>query len=211
MKIGRTAMCLAALGLGIGAATAQADVLVDQAPNYTNAYFSDTGGDFSNQQMAENFMLASSNTVGQIGVWGVYFPNNIPSDNFSINIYADNGGNVPGSLLHSENVAASRVDTGNDAFGCDVYQYNFVLASPFAATGGVQYWISVVNHAGSPNNNWGWMTANADAIGAYTLDSAGSWNQLGESLSLHLETPVPAPASMAFAGLVGIGALRRRR
>jgi hypothetical protein len=211
MKNRRTALCLAALGLSMAAGTAQADVLLEQLPDYVNAFFSDSSGNWPDQEVAENFVLASSNTVGQVGFWGVYFPHNVPSDSFTVNIYAD-GGSVPGALLLSQAGTASRVDTGNDAFGADVYEYNIELSSPFAAAGGVQYWISVVNSTGAGlSGSWGWMTSAGDTVGAYSADSAGTWNPLGASSSLRLQTVVPAPASLALAGLMGLGAARRRR
>jgi hypothetical protein len=211
MKNRRTALCLAALGLAMASGTAQADVLVEQLPDYVNAFFSDYTGGWPDQEVAENFVLGSSDTVGQVGFWGVYFPNNVPSDAFTVNIYAD-AGNLPGALLSSQTGSASRVDTGVDAFGVDVYEYNMVLSSPFAAAGGVQYWVSVVNSTNSgPANSWGWVTSAADTLGAFSADSTGTWNPLGASSSLRLQTVVPAPASLALAGLMGLGAMRRRR
>ncbi|MCG3122088.1 MAG: hypothetical protein GIKADHBN_00465 [Phycisphaerales bacterium] len=208
----RAAMCLAALGLSMGAATTQAATLFEQLPNYVNAYFSDYSGNFPDQEMADNFVLASNNTIGQVGFWGAYYPHNVPSDNFTVNIYADGGG-IPGTLLSSESgTAASRVDTGNDAFGVDVYEYNIVLNSPFAATGGTQYWLSVVNSTGAGGaGSWAWMTAGGDFYAAFSLDSTSTWNAFSDGLSMRLGEVIPAPTSLALAGLVGLGALRRRR
>lgn len=202
--------CLAA-GLAMSAGSAQADVLLEQLPNFANAYFSDYSGNFPDQELADNFTLSSANTINQITFWGVYYPSNSPSDNFTVNIYADSGSNLPGALLSSQPITTSRTDTGVDAFGVDFYEYTASLSSPFAAAGGTQYWISVVNSAGNPASSWGWGTGNGDANGAYSLDSTGSWNQLGESLAVRLENVVPAPSSLALAGLMGLGAMRRRR
>lgn len=200
-----------AAGLCLGAAgVSQAAVIFEQLPDYRNGYFSDSSGNFSWQRMAENFTLGTSSSVGAVGAWGIYYTNNIKSDNFTVYIYAD-GGNLPGTLLYSGAAAsANSVDTGVDAFGCRVYESTVTLATPFNATAGTQYWVSLDNRTGL-GSDWAWITTSAfDGIGAYTLDQGGSWNGLGDSESLRLYD-VPAPSSLALLGLGGLIAGRRRR
>ncbi len=200
--------CAAALSM-VAAASAQA-ALFEQLPNYANAYFSDSTGPFATQRIADNFVLGSSATIGSVDYWGVYFPNNIQSDSFQIDIYADAFGQ-PGTLLYSGAPSALvAVDSGVDAFGVDVYEYTATLATPFAAGAGIQYWIGITN-ATNLGSSWGWVTANGvDSNGSYSLDAGGTWNQLGSSSAFRLNE-VPAPASFGLVGLAGLGALRRRR
>ena len=204
----RGIFAVAGLCLGI-AGVAQAAVVFEQLPDYGNAYFSDAGGNYPFQAIADNFGLSSNTAIGSVGVWGVYYPNNILADNFTVKIYADAFG-APGTLLYSgAPTSTNSVDTGVDAFGVDVYETTMTLAAPFNAAASTQYWLSVVNSTGL-GSDWGWVTATADSAGAYTLDSGGSWSALGTSSSMRLYE-VPAPSSLALLGLGGLIARRLRR
>ncbi|MFO0835148.1 MAG: PEP-CTERM sorting domain-containing protein [Phycisphaerales bacterium] len=198
-----------AAGLCLGAAgVSQAAVVFEQLPNYSNGFFSDSAGNYPWQRIAENFTLGAGTSIGQVGAWGVYFPNNTMIDNFTVNFYAD-AGNNPGVLLHSVAGSASSIDTGVDAFGCDVYESTITLNSAFNAAAGTQYWVSIVNSTGL-GSDWAWITASADSVGRWTPDYGASWLDLGSDLSLRLYE-VPAPSSLALLGLGGLIAGRRRR
>lgn len=199
-----------AAGLCVGAAgVSQAAVVFEQLPDYTNAYFSDSAGNFPYQAIAENFSLGTSTSIGAVGCWGVYFTNNIQVDNFTVKIYADSFG-LPGTLLYSgAPTSTTSIDTGVDAFGVDVYETTMTLGSAFNASAGTQYWVSIINSTGL-GSDWGWVTSSSDSVGAFTLDYGGSWNPLGTSSSLRLYD-VPAPSSLALLGLGGLIAGRRRR
>ena len=199
-----------AAGLCVGAAgVSQAAVVFEQLPDYGNAYFSDAGGNYPYQAIAENFSLGTSTSIGAVGCWGVYYPNNILVDNFTVKIYADSFG-MPGTLLYSgAPTSTTSVDTGVDAFGVNVYETTMTLGSAFNASAGTQYWVSVINSTGL-GSDWGWVTSSSDSVGAFTLDYGGSWNALGTSSSLRLYE-VPAPSSLALLGLGGLIAGRRRR
>jgi hypothetical protein len=173
-----------------------------------NGYFADSAGNAPLQRIAENFTLGTGTAIGQVGAWGVYFPNNIMIDNYTVNFYADSG-NYPGALLHSVGGSASSVDTGVDAFGSDVYESTITLNSAFNAAAGTQYWVSITNSTGL-GSDWAWITATADFVGRWSPDAGASWLDLGSDLSLRLYE-VPAPSSLALLGLGGLIAGRRRR
>lgn len=198
-----------AAGLCLGAAgVSQAAVVFEQLPNYGNGYFSDAAGNYPWQRLAENFTLGTSTSIGQVGAWGIYYPNNVMIDNYTVNFYAD-AGNNPGAMLFSGTGSASSIDTGVDAFGCDVYETTITLNSAFNAAAGTQYWVSITNSTGL-GSDWAWITASADSIGRWSADYGASWLDLGSDLSLRLYE-VPAPSSLALLGLGGLIAGRRRR
>lgn len=202
---GVAGLCLGAAGLS------QAAVVFEQLPDFETGYFSDSTGNYPNQRMAENFWLATGATIGTITVWAGYYTNNIQSDNFTVYIHADAGG-VPGALLYSGAPASTLVvDSGFDAFGCDIYESNLTLATPFNAAAGTAYWVSIDNATGQ-DADWAWVTTNAsDWYCAFTLDYGANWiSFVSESLSLRL-TEVPAPSGLAILGLGGLIAGRRRR
>ena len=73
-------------------------------------------------------------------------------------------GGRPGAIRYSGAPAStSVVDTGFDAFGCDIYQSTLTLASPFNAAGGTTYWVSVVNATGL-GGDWAWVTAEVRTV-----------------------------------------------
>ena len=201
-----------AAGLCVGAAgVSQAAVVFEQLPDYTNAYFSDSAGNFPYQAIAENFSLGTSTSIGAVGCWGVYYTNNIQVDNFTVKIYADSFG-LPGTLLYSgAPTSTTSIDTGVDAFGVDVYETTMTLGSAFNASAGTQYWVSIDNATGQ-GADWAWVTTNAsDWYCAFTLDYGANWiSFVSESLSLRL-TEVPGPSGLAILGLGGLIAGRRRR
>lgn len=206
----RRNVLIAAAGLCLGVVgTTQAAVVYENLPDYFNAFFSDSGGNFPTQAIADDFNLGSNTSIGAVSVWGVYYPNNVQVDNFTIKIYSDGGG-LPGTLLYSGAPASTNsVYTGVDAFGVGVYETSMTLASAFNAAGGTSYWLSVINNT-NLGSDWGWVTSSDDFNGAFTLDSGGSWNQLGSSSAFRLYD-VPAPSSLALVGLGGLCAMRRRR
>lgn len=203
----RGIFAVAGLCLGI-ASVAQAAVVFEQLPNYGNGFFSDSAGNFPSQRIADNFTLGTSTSIGSVGAWGLYYPNNIMIDNYTVNFYAD-AGNFPGALLYSGNGSASSVDTGVDAFGCDVYESTITLNSAFNAAAGTQYWVSITNATGL-GSDWAWITGNGDFVGRWSPDAGASWLDLGSDLSLRLYE-VPAPSSLALLGLGGLIVGRRRR
>lgn len=109
----------------------------------------------------------------------------------------------------------------------EMYSYGTALATPFAATGGTSYWLSIVADSTYPPE-WGWETAGLDG---YNTGPGGPWFDPSVSLSYRQEgTPtlvrnisggdfafslsaVPEPTTLLLWGTtaVGLAAVRRWR
>jgi hypothetical protein len=150
-----------------------------QMPNAQNGFFSEDdcnlcGGD---QVLADNFTLGAHQDICDITVWGGYYFNDTqPTDNFTVNIHADNGG-IPGGVVCSESgLQPSRFQTGAIIFGIHEWQYDFVLSNTCRLAPGV-YWIEIYNAISG--DDWLWETANGgDGLFDYAFEAPGvNWNQ----------------------------------
>lgn len=202
--VGVVGLCLGAAGVS------SAGVVFQQLPDYSTGYLADSSGNYPNQRMAENFKLTSAAAISMVEVWGEYYPNNIPSDHFTVSFYAS-AGMIPGALLYTGAAASFvTVDTGVDTSERDVYQSTITLATPFNAAAGTQYWICIDNATGL-GSSWAWITTDeSDFKCAFSVDAANSWSSFDESLSLRLYD-VPAPSTLAMLGIGGMIAARRGR
>lgn len=205
----RASLLAAGLCLGVAGA-AHATLVFEQVPTYDVAIFSDAGGaGWPNQRVTEDFVLSYYTAIDTVGCWGVYYPNNVQVDSFTINFYAD-AGNAVGALLYSAAPSSTvSVDTGIVSYGEHVYETTMTLATPFNAAGGVRYWIGLTNNTGA-GGDWGWMAADADGIMAYSVDFGSTWITSSEDVSLRLYG-VPAPSGLALVGIGGVFTVRRRR
>src|SRR5262245_10881604 len=122
----RLLLGLALSGFSVVTTTASANpVIFDNGP-----YLTDEAGDYlsdvdSSFQFADDFSLATPQSVTGFNWWGVYYPAGTPgTDDFTIRIYADGGGS-PGFALMTVNVGApSRTDTGiQQTDGDHIYAY----------------------------------------------------------------------------------------
>ena len=95
------------------------------------------------------------------------------------------------------------------------FLYDGLLGTPFVATGGTQYWMSLVPDLGFPPQ-WGWETATGGDGASYQC-FFGTCGALVGDLSFALygdqQTGVPEPGSLVLlgTGLIGLaGAIRRK-
>jgi hypothetical protein len=203
-------MCLLMLSIS---SSAHADTLFQQLPDYWAGYWSD----IPSQQMADNFSLSSSRAITAVQWWGGYY-SGLFADNFTVRFYDDTSGG-PGNLLASYNVGtAGQTDTGVQFsyFGREVYSYSIVLPNSFNATGGITYWVSILN---GNEDNWIWATANETGWDANRNEDTGGWNSSSMSdFAFILQgnpSSVPEPTSLFLLGtglgVIGLAAWRRKK
>jgi hypothetical protein len=182
-----------------------------------NAYSSqnDTNGLGLFAQVYDNFTLGSDSTVDSIHWEGEYFnpPNQGPISAWTVQFFSDNGGQ-PGSLLSSTNVPGTANETFDGTFGgFPAYTYS-VTGLGFAATGGTQYWVSVVPDLGFPPQ-WGWSSGTG-GDGISYQDFFGTRSQLAADMAFALDgggggVPEPGTLVMLGTGVLGVAGMIRRK
>jgi hypothetical protein len=199
------------LGFGLLAACSAhaADVLYDQPFDGTgNNYGSqnDTTGGFGNfATVYDNFTLAGGGAIGGVSWVGDYFnpPTQGPITAFSINFYADNGGQTGGVLQsYGFNGTANEVFHPSSGGASAYYTYEENLLTPFVAVAGTQYWLSIEPDLGPPPQ-WGWATG-LSGDGQSYQDFFGTRGQLPADMAFTLSgssVPDQGPYGLLFAGL----------
>jgi hypothetical protein len=215
-----TFRALAALFLVCGATHLKAAVLYNQPTDNQSGWYSqnDTsiGGKGNYDTVFDNFTLGSSATILSVTWVGSYNGPAIPGTmtGVTIDIFADNAG-VPNYLsapLYSQHIAgdASEAFLGHDVVTNPTYTYSANVN--FAATGGTQYWLSIVSDV--PNfNGWAWETSSAGDGNAYQI-VFGGFNQRTTDFAFGLYStslPEPATTAMVGGGLILLGLIFRRR
>lgn len=163
--------------------------VVEQPPEAQDGFFSDASCDFcgGGQSLAENFTLAVRMELGEIRVWGGYFPNDqVVPDSFTVAVHADEDGAPGATLFEQSDVAASRVPTGETAFGVAEWEYTLTLATSVALEPGT-YWLEVFNDTGAGTDDWFWERG-APHIGTFSSAFApqvpgATWTAFADELA----------------------------
>lgn len=155
----------------------------------------------------DNFQLAVGATVAQVDWWGQDGVT-LPPNAFQVSFYADASG-APGLLLSTVNVSPGP----GSVHSLNNKDYSATLGTPFAATGGTQYWISIFN--AGPNASWAWLAAAVDGDGSIQENNVtGLRSPFIGNMSFQLDgTAVPEPSTMRMGGvaLLGLVAVQLRR
>lgn len=213
MKNGR--LLFGAVALALLSTSANAAILYTQPAN-GSAFFAsqfDTAGNSIFAITYDNFKLASSASVSSINFTGEYDVDPPPPPfltGFTLSFYSDSSGQ-PGGLLYTQSVSGNANET---PVGGETFSYDINLTSPFAATGGTTYWVSVVSDLALPIV-WGWVNGSG-GDGLSYQDVSGSRLQFQNDLAFTLNgdaTSVPEPLTISLfgTGLAGAVAMRRRK
>jgi hypothetical protein len=221
----RIFVSLAALTLFTATALpASAGVLFSQGtdPTLTGRWQSETSnGSNGFNQAFDNFSLASDGTINNVSWTGFTNPDFTPINGFTISIYADNFDNsdspgAVGTLLASTIISGDAGQTPNATpnvgnFGV----FNFSTAiTPFQATAGTTYWISIV---GDPAKNSGdvfWSFAAPGAgDGSFNTYDGNFVTAVGTDMAFTLSNSVvPEPSGLMLdgSGLLVLAGFGRR-
>ncbi len=151
-------------------------VLLNQVPNQNNGFFSDAhcdGCSGGTQVVAENFTITQMQTIGQIVLWGGYYPDDTPinPDHFTVIFHEDSGG-VPGATIATAtDVPYVRTQTGVILFGVHEWMYTLTLNTSISLSPG-NYWVEIYNDTGTATDDFFWETGDVDTIGNGLMGSA---------------------------------------
>lgn len=189
------------------ATSAQAAVVFSQAPNTVGGPYSQ-----STQQLADNFSVSGGAVINGAKWWGDNYGGG-PFASFTVMFFADTG-NGPGSLLASQVVNPTIVDTGViDSYGRYIQEFNADFSS-ISVSSGTSYFFSVIENA---PNHFTW-TQSSSTPGEWISNDGSSWWDAGTdrsgataySLFANASQQVPEPSSILLVGLA-VAALRITR
>jgi hypothetical protein len=206
-----------------GAGQAKAATIYSQPFTPSFIFTSQTDPTYGNFATSyDNFTLASSDTIRNVEWTGSYInpPTQGAITGFTITFYANNGG-APGAAIQTENISGNANETLLGTFGTSqtaAYTYNANLPTALTATGGTQYWMSIVADSAYPPE-WGWdsgsggdgvMYQSISGVSGGTPEMNPSYAPSGTVFDLAFtlsDTPaVPEPATISMLG-IGIAAL----
>ena len=167
----------------------------------------------------DNFVLdPGANTITGIRWWGFYLDQDkviLPTDDFTVFIYADNAGTPAAAPLQTYTNTVDRAPNGTSSFGIPEYEY-FMAIDPLELTAGTTYWLAIANSTQGPvkgeivlDSPWFWAFSGVQG-GDAQAKTPTAWINLRSEMAFQLEgTVVPEPASIVLMGL-GLGTLAWR-
>lgn len=134
-------------------------------------------------QLAESFQFLSDVELSDISWWGSYFTGPQPTEEFTVRIFGDSAGD-PEAVPLFETIFFGNGDDSEgmlDLFGGTIYRYDIALGAPVMLSGGVDYYLSVVNN--DSNDDWYWLESTGGDNWARILDG-DAWGYEANSLDL---------------------------
>jgi MYXO-CTERM domain-containing protein len=224
LRFSLTALGVAAFALLADPQHASAGMIYSQPTNEANGFASqnDTSGGLGNYATVyDDFTLPAAAIVTGVEWDGVFFNFRILGTitQFTLAFYANNAG-TPGTLLLSESTPgnANQTSLGTVNVIDPLFSYSATLPTPFAASAGTEYWLSIVPDLGFPPQ-WAWAEGTGGTGTAYQVFRGrpiNLGNDVAFSLDGNLVSSAPAPPSViplltGALGLLGYGWRRRRR
>ena len=152
---------------------------------------------------ADDFVLATDTIITGVNWWGNPPLTNTGGNDFQFTFYA-NGGGVPGAILQTSGgtLSITPVSIPGTTFSALNF-YSSDLFSPFSATAGTTYWISIFNQA--TDARWLWLMAeNVGNGGRQGVNPGPPWPFSIPNLAFQL-TSVPEPSSLVLLGFGTLG------
>lgn len=185
MSLNRIATGVALVCFALGGLTSEAASSFCQLPGQSGFLRSSTWGD--DLRLAENVAVPTRISVERVRWWGIYVEgvtlaecSSLPTDEFVIRIYEDDGAGLPGTLIHeSVGLTGNRQATGQsltDVFTYAEYEYDASLSPPVTLTPGINYWLSIYAiDDDSDNCYWAWEAAPGDGSAAELRGATEPW------------------------------------
>jgi hypothetical protein len=231
LKLTRTILLSLIAFWGVAASTrAQASTLYNQPTNYFGGYYSQddtTSGGLGNfATVYDDFTLTSTATIGSVSwVGSIIAAEGVTPTAFTIDIFANSTSSCPGggatcpdtsSMLYTTTISGDAGQTflQNDSPPFNNPTYSYTDPITFTATGGTEYWVSIVAAVPLSASDWVWESGTGgDGYSYQTLFGTTNEILVDEAFSLNSPSAVPEPSMLffIFPALLGLVVFRKLR